>query len=154
MIISFIGHRSLNHYNGLFERVQQAIIENIGFVERVVFLCGGYGDFDDLCAQVCRSIKAKRGNCEISFVTPYMTVAQQEKIKGLMKLKLYDSVVYPPLEQVPLKFAICKRNEWMIDQSDFIIACVEHSFGGAYQSLNYARRKEKRIVNLAEKMPS
>ena len=67
-----------------------------------------------------------------------------------MSLELYDSIVYPPLEKTPLKFAISKRNEWMIDQSDFVIAYVEHSFGGAYQSLKYAHRKGKRIVNLAK----
>ena len=150
VVISFIGHRHLYNSNILFESVRQAIVENIDFVERVVFFCGGYGDFDDLCARACRSVKQQIKNCEIVFVTPYMTVAQQEKIKGLMELNLYDSVIYPPLEQVPLKFAICKRNEWMVDQSDFIIAYVEHSFGGAYQSLRYARRKGKRIVNLAK----
>ena len=85
-----------------------------------------------------------------SALAPYMSVAQQEKIKEWIHLGLYDSVVYPPLEQVPLKFAISKRNEWMISQSDFVIAYVEHSFGGAYQGLHYARQKGKRIVNLAE----
>ena len=79
-----------------------------------------------------------------------MSVAQQEKIIHLIHLRLYDSVVYPPLEQVSLKFAISKRNEWMISQSDLVIAYVEHSFGGAYQGLHYAQRKGKRIVNLAE----
>ena len=82
--ISFIGHRSLYNHNDLFERVKQAIIKNINLAQRVVFLCGGYGDFDDLCARVCRSIKEKGVNCEIVFVTPYITVAQQEKIKRLI----------------------------------------------------------------------
>ena len=150
MVISFLGHRSLYNRNDLFERVKQAIIENVDFSDGVVFLCGGYGDFDDLCARVCRSIKKERGNCEIVFVTPYMAVRQQEKIKKWIELGIYDSVIYPPLEKVPLKFAINKRNEWMIDQSDFVIAYVEHSYGGAYQSFGYAKRKKKRIVNLTE----
>lgn len=155
VVITFLGHRSLHNRNDLFEWVKKAILEKGDFSNDVVFFCGGYGDFDDLCAQVCRSIKESGQNCEIVFVTPYITVAQQEKIKWWMELGLYDSVLYPPLEQVPLKFAIGKRNEWMIDQSDLIIAYVEHSFGGAYQSLNYAQRKGKRIVNLAcEKNPS
>ena len=148
MIISFLGHRSLYNRKDLFEKVKKAIMENADFNDGITFFCGGYGDFDDLCARLCRSIKEQRSNCEIIFVTPYMTVAQQEKIKDWVSLGLYDSVLYPPLEQIPLKFAICKRNEWMIDQSDFIIAYVEHSYGGAYQGLNYARRKGKRIINL------
>ena len=150
MVISFLGHRSLFTHSNLFEKVEKAILENADFENKVSFFCGGYGDFDELCAQVCRAVKKKRKNCEVIFVTPYMSVAQQEKIKEWIHLGLYDSVVYPPLEQIPLKFAISKRNEWMISQSDFVIAYVEHSFGGAYQGLHYARRKGKRIVNLAE----
>ena len=150
MVISFFGHRSLYNRKDLFERVEKAIRENIDFNEKIVFFCGGCGDFDDLCARVCRSLKEEYKNCEIVFVTPYMTVSQQEKINGWMSLGLYDSTIYPPLEDVPLKFAIIKRNEWMIDQSDLVIAYVEHSHGVEYQCLNYARRKEKRIVNLAE----
>ena len=150
MVISFLGHSSLCNCNDLFESVKKAITDNIGVCDNAVFLCGGYGDFDDLCTRVCRSVKKERGNCEIVYVTPYMTVGQQEKIKNWMELRIYDSVIYPQLEKVLLKFAINKRNEWMIDQSDFVIAYAEHSFGGAYQSLKYAYRKGKRIVNLAK----
>lgn len=150
MVISFLGHSSLYNCNDLFEGVKKAIIDNISVDDNVVFLCGGYGDFDDLCARVCRLIKEERGNCEIVFVTPYIIVGQQEKIKNRMSLELYDTIVYPPLEKTPLKFAISKRNEWMIDQSDFVIAYVEHSFGGAYQTLSYALRKKKRVINLKD----
>ena len=150
MVVSFIGHRSLHNCKELSENIKRTITENIGREEKVVFLCGGYGDFDDLCASVCCSIKGDRKNVEIVFVTPYITEAQQKKTKALMKLGLYDSVIYPPIESVPFKFAINKRNEWMVEQSDFIIAYVCHSYGGAYQSLNYARRRGKQIVNLAE----
>ena len=149
MVISFIGHRSLQNGERLLKMIEKTILENTNGNEHIVFLCGGYGDFDDLSAHVCRSIKSKRQNCELVFVTPYITVAQQEKMKQLVSMGLYDSTVYPPLENVPHKFAIAKRNEWMIDQSDLIIACVAHSFGGAYQGLRYARRKEKHIINLA-----
>ena len=63
---------------------------------------------------------------------------------------LYDSSVYPPIENVPMRFAINKRNEWMINQADLVIAYVDHTFGGAYKTLQYAKRKKKQIINLAE----
>ena len=150
MVISFLGHRTLYGADDLFEAVKNAIVKNTNFDEKVTFFCGGYGDFDDLCARVCRSIKTHYENCEIVFVTPYMTVSQQEKNKEWIKLKLYDSILYPPLEQVPLKFAICERNKWMIDQSDFIIFYVEHPYGGAYQGFRYSQRKGKRGLNLGK----
>lgn len=148
MTISFLGHRSLYTSENLFNEVENAIMKNAKFDEGVTFLLGGYGDFDDLCARVCREIKKCQKNCEIVFVTPYMTISQQEKMKEWVKLGLYDSVLYPPLEHVPLKFAIGKRNRWMIDQSDYVVLYVEHSYGGAYQGLSYARKKGKHLLNL------
>ena len=63
-------------------------------------------------------------------------------------LNVYDSIIYPPLENVPYKFAISKRNQWMVQQSDFIIAYVSTHFGGAYKTLLYAHKQNKPYVNL------
>ena len=84
------------------------------------------------------------------FVTPYMTLTQQEKIKYLLDSRLYDSTIYPPLENTPPKFAILKRNEWMINAADLIIAFVTHSYGGTYKSFEYAKKKKKNLINLSE----
>lgn len=58
----------------------------------------------------------------------------------------YDETVYPPLENVPRRYAITRRNEYMADCADVIVAYVIHSFGGAYKTLCYAQRKKKRII--------
>lgn len=59
---------------------------------------------------------------------------------------LYDETLYPPLESTPKRFAISKRNEYMINAADCVIAFVVHDFGGAYNSLRYAQRQHKRII--------
>ena len=92
--------------------------------------------------------KKKIQNCEIIFVTPYITPSQQNKIKYLIDNKLYDDTIYPPLEDVLPRYAISKRNEWMIDQADLVIAFVAHEYGGAYKTLRYAERKKKKIIQL------
>ena len=150
MIITFLGHRSLYAHDDLASKLEELIKRNISDDNFTVFYCGGYGGFDDLCAKICRSIKKNRANCELVFVTPYITKSQQEKIKELIDSRLYDSTVYPPLENVPPKFAINKRNEWMVEQADLIIAYINHPYGGAYKSLTFAKRKKKRIINLGE----
>ena len=48
---------------------------------------------------------------------------------GLMSAFGLD--MYPLLENVIPRFAISKRNEWMIDKADLIIAFVNHEYGGA-----------------------
>ena len=150
MTITFIGHSSLNIDNDLSNKIQETIKNIIAEESSVVFYCGGYGDFDLHCAEICRRLKTRIPDCEIVFITPYITLSQQEKIKCFLESDLYDSVIYPPLENIPLRFAISKRNEWMISESDVVIAYVSHSVGGAYKSLEYARRKKKKIFNLAE----
>ena len=61
-----------------------------------------------------------------------------------------DSSIYPPIESVPLKFAIAKRNEWMMENADLVIAYVNRNYGGAYQSLQIAKRRKKKIINIGE----
>ena len=149
MIITFLGHRSLFYNERLFQRIQETILEYIKSDEKMLFYCGGYGDFDHLCVKACRLIQKKALNCEIVFVTPYMI---SSKPIGNTDITLYDSVLYPPLEKVPPRFAISRRNEWMIDQADLIIAYVKYSHGGAYTGMKYAKRKQKTMINLAEEV--
>ena len=149
MVITFIGHRSLYDAVGMLEKIKNVLDEIIKKDEKTVFLLGGYGEFDAECAKACRQIAKENASCELVLVTPYMTESHLKKVKEMMTSKIYDTVLYPPLEQVPLRFAISKRNEWMIEQSDVIITFVRHSYGGAYKSLLYAQRKKKKMIHLA-----
>ena len=150
MIITFVGHGTLSISPELSTEIKKAIEANIDYKAHVTFYCGGYGDFDNHCARLCREMKKEIQNCEIIFVTPYITPSQQNKIKYLIDTKLYDDTIYPPLEDVLPRFAITKRNEWMIDKADLIIAFVNHEYGGAYKTLKYAQRKRKRIIILSK----
>ena len=38
----------------------------------------------------------------------------------------------------------------MIDRADLIVVYVNHLSGGAYQAMQYAEKKGKRILNLAK----
>ena len=59
----------------------------------------------------------------------------------------YDDSVYPPLESVPPRFAIPKRNQWMVQQSNVVVSYVLHDWGGAAATLRYARQKKKIILS-------
>ncbi|MBQ7364673.1 MAG: hypothetical protein IJW46_03665, partial [Clostridia bacterium] len=84
------------------------------------------------------------------YVTPYISLSEQAKIKELLKYGLYDESLYPPIENVPLRFAISKRNEWMMTNADLVVVYVNQQYGGAYTSLQVARRKKKKIVNICD----
>ena len=150
MIITFIGHRTIYNQKELYEKIKRVIIQNIQSSEYVLFYCGGRGDFDNLCEAVCHSVKKDGVNCEIVYVTPYITKSEQNKMNNEFTTEKFDSIIYPPLEHIPLRLAIKRRNEWMIERADLVIAYVEHEYGGAYNGVCFAHKKKKKVINLAQ----
>ena len=148
--VTFCGHSTI-YDEGVRDALYKAISDvlfTLSSIDKVTFFCGGYGAFDDLCSTVIDEIRRNGVAPEIEkvFVTPYISESYKDHI-DFMRSR-YDDVVFPPIESVPKKFAISRRNEWMIDQSDVVIAYVIHSFGGAATTLRYAYRKKKTIVRL------
>ena len=150
MVITFVGHRTLQSGEEIAERIKSTIKACVPNNENISFFCGGYGEFDIISAKVCHALKEELTSCEVILVTPYITESQQKKLNDPQIKRLYDAIVYPPLEGVPLRYAISRRNEWMVNEADLIISFVTHTFGGAYKTLEYARRRKKKIINLAE----
>ncbi|MBR4979362.1 MAG: DUF1273 family protein [Clostridia bacterium] len=141
MVVTFCGHNEISDVENikphLYTEIEKLIEDGAD-----KFYLGGYGKFDLLAAQaVCSLKKEQFPHIRSILVLPYLN---REYDKAL-----YDETVYPPLEKVPLKFAISKRNEWMIDNSDAVVCYVVHSWGGAAASLNYALRKKKRVIRIA-----
>ena len=91
---------------------------------------------------------------KVVYITPYLHPHQQEKMKEMKQYGYYDDFLYPPIENTPLRFAILKRNEWMMKNADVIIAYISHNYGGAYKSVQIARREKKRIINTFELLDS
>lgn len=53
----------------------------------------------------------------------------------------YDEIIIPPeMHRVHPKSAITKRNIWMIDHADLLIAYVKKTTGGAAKSLMHAQK--------------
>ena len=88
------------------------------------------------------------GTAKIVFVTPYL---DEKYLLYKTEIVPFDEVLYPPLESVPKRLSILKRNEYVVEKSDFIVFFVDHDFGGAAQALDIAKRKGKSFINLAEK---
>ena len=149
MTVTFCGHSHFCRTKQLQAQMMEVLEKEIGD-RQADLLLGGYGDFDAFAYDCCKSYQKNHEGVSLVFVTPYMTESHLKKVKEMMTSKIYDTVLYPPLEQVPLRFAISKRNEWMIEQSDVIITFVRHSYGGAYKSLLYAQRKKKKMIHLAQ----
>ncbi len=115
-----------------------------------LFLTGGMGEFDGLCAGIVRSAQRRHPHLDIrlALVLPYMT-------NRLNKDKLYyetsyDEIIIPEeLAGVHYKAAIKKRNRWLVDRADYILAYIHRDFGGAFETVKYAQKQGKTIINLA-----
>ena len=149
MIISFAGHSSISWKSKVKDLVKKQIENNITSEEHIICYLGGYGDFDEICAIACSELKNKYNNTfELIYVTPYITLSEKAKIKEMEKCGFCDATVYPPLENVPLRVAISKRNEWMMKNADVVIAYVNRNHGGAFKALQVAKQNEKKVINV------
>lgn len=145
----FAGHSKIYNTDDIYDNLIR-LIEKLIIEENVSeFWVGNYGDFDGLSAKAIRCLKEKYPDIQINLVIPYLTSAINE-YKELYYNK-YDYILMADLhERTPKKFWILKCNEYMVNSSDFIICYVQHSWGGASKTLEYAQKKKHiKIFNLA-----
>lgn len=61
----------------------------------------------------------------------------------------FDDTMFPEgLELVHPRYAIERRNRWMLERSDYVVTYVHHSWGGAAKFAALAERQGKRIIRL------
>ena len=137
MIVTFRGHREFSQEAEVRKWLFSVIEELIQSGEKE-FWHGGYGAFDSMAASVVWELKQKYPYIKSVLVLPYLN-------KKICITK-YDETLYPDLENVLPRYAISYRNRWMMEKADVVVAFVQHDWGGAAQTLKYAIRKQKRII--------
>lgn len=136
MIVTFCGHRQVDNQEAVskwLDLILPSLIEG----GASTFYLGGYGAFDRLAAAAVRRQKHTYPGIESVLVLPYLDRS--------MDASDYDQTTYPPLETVPPRYAIVKRNQWMVEGADVVISDVAYGWGGAAKTLDHARRKGKVI---------
>lgn len=150
-ICTFAGHREA-HAAGVTERINEALETILQTDAEFCFYTGGMGEFDRLCAAAVRRAKREHPNCKIELVLvlPYLTESLNANKKYYESE--FDGILVPmELMGVHYKGAIQKRNRWMVDQSDYLLAYIRRDFGGAFETWKYAKRKADLVIlNIAE----
>ena len=141
MTVTFCGHSDCYENDEIRQRLYKTVETEI-LNGADLFYLGGYGHFDSMAARVVWELKKKYPHIQSVLVLAYLNRE--------VDMKYYDGTTYPPLENTPLRYAISKRNEWLVEQADTVIAYVDHGWGGAAQTLRFAKRKHKTIINIAE----
>ena len=136
----FFGRREVTH--NIRDKLT-AIIENLitetGVTE---FYVGHQGQFDSMVYSVLKELKAKYPHIRYTVVLAYMPDEHIKEVYG-------EDTLFPDgLEFVPKKFAISKRNDWMIRQSGFAVCYVHKITGGAAKFREKAEKKGIRVIDV------
>ena len=139
MVCTFFGHKDTP--KEIEPTLRSTLIDLIENKNVNVFYVGNNGNFDTMVRHQLEDL-SKTYPITYSVVLAYLPT-EKNKYDNL------TNTIYPEgLETVPKRFAISWRNKWMIQQSDFIVTYVTHSFGGAAQFKEMAKRLRKPIIDI------
>ena len=136
----FFGHREVTH--NIREKLT-AIIERLITEEGVTeFYVGNQGQFDSTVYSVLKELKANYPHIRYTVVLAYIPDKYIKEVYG-------EDTLFPDgLESVPKKYAISKRNVWMIHQSGFVVCYVYKITGGAAKFREKAEKRGLRIIDV------
>ena len=107
------------------------------------FYVGNQGKFDAMVRKQLRLLQQ-------DFDIQYFVVLAYRPCKKY-DYEDYSDTIYPEeLACVHPRYAVAKRNEWMLQKSDYVITYVTLSVGGAAKYKALAEKKQKIVINLAE----
>ncbi len=141
MICTFIGHRDTPF--SVREYLKDAIINVIN--QGVdLFYVGNNGGFDLLVQEVILEIAQFYPNVKFDIVLSAINE------KTLIE-KDFPTIFPEELELVPKRFAISKRNDYMIKRANVVISYVSHPLSNSGKVIEKARKRGCTIINLAKK---
>ena len=119
--ISFIGHREIYCLDRIERLIMDIVTEKLEQKEYVEFYIGRNGDFDISAASAIKRVQRIRGhdNSSLILVQAYHTR------DDVYYEKFYDEIQYPKDVGIHPKAAITKRNKWLVNNADLLIAYVE-----------------------------
>jgi len=136
---TFIGHKDCP--SSIKPKLLSAIEDLITNKDVTCFYVGTHGRFDHIVYESLCELE-KKYNIKIFVVLAYLN-----KINDIY----YDSqkTIYPEgLEGVPLRFAISKRNIYMIENADYMISFVDNTISNSYSFVKKAMKKNLNVINL------
>ena len=148
--VSFFGHREIDYFFRYESKIEEVVYKAVRENPYVDFLIGRDGDFDTLCSSVVQRVKKDVGTakCGLTWVLPYEKAEYNNNAENFNKY--YDNIqVCTDSANAHTKSAIQIRNKYMVDRSNLIVFFVERKSGGAYQTMQYAIKQEKNVINIA-----
>lgn len=141
-ICTFFGHRDCP--NSIKPKLHNVIINLIEKEHVDLFYVGNHGAFDAMVRTQLRELEQRYPNIRYAVVLAYLP----QKSNEFDPQDFSDTIFPEGIETVPKRFAISWRNKWMLKQADYVVTYVTHSWGGAAQFAEMAKRQHKKVINI------
>ncbi len=138
------GHRDTPL--SISEILKEPLIELIEHKNINLFYLGNQGNFDYLARKTLKSLKSIYPNIEY-----YVVLAYHPSSKNKFIIEDFSDTIFPDsLEKVPPRYAIHRRNKWMIDRSDYALCYVANLGGNSIKIKDMCEKKNLPILNIAD----
>lgn len=139
---TFFGHRDCP--DEIKSKLRTILVALITDRNVNMFYVGNQGQFDAIVRSVLRELKEEYPQFNYSVVLAYMPSEQTE-------YEDYSDTMLPEgIESVHPRYAISWRNNWMLQQSDYVVTYITHSWGGAAKYAERAKRQQKTVINVGK----
>lgn len=138
-ICTFFGHRDCpTTVKSKLRGIIIDLIENQGVD---LFYIGNQGAFDAMTRNILKEVSHIYPGIQYAVVLAYLPRERTDEDTS-------DTILPEGMETVPPKFAISKRNEWLLRQASVVVTYVRYSQGGAAKFARMAERQGKQIIAL------
>ena len=137
---TFFGHRDCPEM--IKPKIREALVDLITKHNVDMFYVGHQGQFDYYVHGELKRLKQEYPQINYAVVLAYMPSKQNEYDD-------YSDTMLPEgIESVHPHYAISWRNNWLLQQADYVVSYITHSWGGAAQFTQKAKRQGKRVINI------
>lgn len=138
---TFFGHRHIyEKIEVALETLLMKLIEN----NVSIFYIGSQGDFDHIVINILKSLKNIYPHICYYVVLAYIPTEKNNHITDN-----YENTIYPDgLEFVPPKYAILKRNRWMIENSDYVVFYNKNSLSNTAKLKTISEKLGKIVIDI------
>ena len=149
--VCFFGHRNIDNPLKVEELLEERIRKLISEKEYVEFIVGRNGDFDRCVSSTVLRVRknVRDDNSALVLVLPHATAEYLNNKENFYDYYTDVEISYKAAKAHP-KAAIQIRNREMADRADLIRCYVEKNGGGAWQTIQYAIKNGKTVINLAQ----
>lgn len=170
MKVAIIGHRTVQDKAEVAGRIYDALTDLVENDGADTFLFGGQGEFDRLCFMVVTEMQKIYSQIKTVYVR-----AQYEHIQQFYEeylLEYYDETYYPDKVSGSNELCYVVRNFCMIESCDVLLTYCDSNYlppskttknkmmaaiyahktpnSGTHMAVRYAKKRNKRIINLFE----